>query len=354
MTLTPLQRQTLLWTAVAALIAGLLVALGPVLTPFAAAAILSYALEPVVRWLCARSVPRALAVVLTLLLTAAAIAGIALIVLPIVQKEVTEIRTRLPGLAASLSEQWLPQLRDRLGIDIPIDGPSVRAWVAEHLSASAEELASALIAYAKTGSSLMLQVLGLVFLVPVVAFYLLLDWDGLGHRVRGLVPPRWRPPVDHFVAEANDLLGQYVRGQALVMLVLAGWYSVGLWIGGYDLWLPIGVLTGLLIAIPYLGYALGLIFAIVAGLLELGPLKALVVVAVVYGGGQLLESMVLTPRLVGERIGLHPLAVIFALLAFGALFGFVGVLLALPVSAVLAVALRHLREAWVDSDLFGR
>ena len=354
MNLTPPQRQTLLWTAVALLLAGLLVALGPVLAPFAAAAILSYVLEPIVGALHRRRVPRALAVTLTILLAGAVIAGLVLIVVPIIQKEVAQIRMRLPGLIAGMSEQWLPRLSETLGVQIALDAASIKAWVADHLATSGEELAATLFAFAKTGGSAVASVVGLAFLVPVVMFYLLLDWDTLLSRIRELLPPRWRPGVDHFVGEAHGLLGQYLRGQASVMLALAVWYSVGLWIGRYELWLPIGLLTGLLIAIPYLGYAIGLVFAILAGLLELGPLRTLVTVAIVYGGGQLLESFFLTPRLVGERIGLHPLAVIFALMAFGFLFGFVGVLLALPIAAVLAVALRHLREAWVGSALFGK
>ena len=152
------------------------------------------------------------------------------------------------------------------------------------------------------------------------------------------------------------MLGQYLRGQLLVMLILAVYYSVGLALFGLDLALPIGIFTGLAIFVPYLGFGLGLILATLAGLLEFaaqaGPLKAVVMVAVVYGFGQAVESIYLTPRLVGERIGLHPLAVIFALLAFGQLLGFVGVLVALPASAVLLVAIRRIRTGYLESKLY--
>jgi len=197
-------------------------------------------------------------------------------------------------------------------------------------------------------------VLGMVFLVPVVMFYLLLDWPQLGTRVGELTPPRWRAGALAPLREIDALLGQYLRGQVLVMLALAVFYSLGLLLAGFTLWLPIGVLTGLLVAVPYLGFALGLIFALVTGMLQLGPVAGLASVAVIYGAGQVLESLVLTPRLVGERIGLHPLAVILALLAFGTLFGFVGVLLALPLSAVLAVGLRRLRAAYLASEFYLR
>jgi predicted PurR-regulated permease PerM len=138
----------------------------------------------------------------------------------------------------------------------------------------------------------------------------------------------------------------------LVMLALAVFYALGLSFFGLDLALPIGVFTGLAVFVPYLGFGLGLVLALLAGLLQLAPSQAVMMVAVVYGLGQLLESFVLTPRLVGERIGLHPLAVILALMAFGQVLGFVGVLIALPASAVLLVGLRRLRHQYLQSDLY--
>jgi predicted PurR-regulated permease PerM len=138
----------------------------------------------------------------------------------------------------------------------------------------------------------------------------------------------------------------------LVMLILAVFYTVGLALFGLDLALPIGVFTGLAIFVPYVGFGVGLILALLAGLLEFASVKALAMVAVVYGLGQLIESLYLTPRLVGERIGLHPLVVIFALLAFGQVFGFVGVLIALPASAVLLVAIRRVHAHYLASDLY--
>ncbi|HMN79369.1 MAG TPA: AI-2E family transporter [Burkholderiaceae bacterium] len=354
MPLTPRQLQTLLWTGVAALLVWAMLALGPVLAPFAAAAILAYVLEPTVRWGTRRRLPRALSVTATMLLALLLFLAVLLIVVPIVQKESVQLRTQLPALIATLTGKLVPWLRETLGVELDLNPASLRAWLAENLSASGDELAATAYNWLKSGSSAALQVLGLVFLVPVVAFYLLLDWDELIARGRELVPPRWAPQVTGFLAETDGLLGQYLRGQALVMLAAAGYYALALLIARFELWLPIGVLTGLLIAIPYLGFATGLLFALVAAMLQFGPLKGALLVAVVYGVGQVVESVVLTPRLVGERIGLHPLAVILALLVFGSLFGFVGVLLALPLAAVLAVALRHLRTAWLQSPVFGR
>jgi predicted PurR-regulated permease PerM len=186
----------------------------------------------------------------------------------------------------------------------------------------------------------------------VVLFYLLLDWTRLMLEVQSLIPPRMRESALGFLEECDTMMGQYLRGQLVVMGVLAVYYAAGLALGGFDLALPLGVFTGLAVAIPYVGFGLGMLLSLLAGLLQFGSVNALLVVAVVFGIGQLFESFVLTPRLVGERIGLSPLAVIFALMAFGQLFGFVGVLVALPASAVAAVAIRRVRHAYVASRLY--
>ncbi len=354
MPLSARQRQTLTWAAVAALLVWALIALGPVLTPFVAAAMLSYVLEPGVEWLVARRVPRALAVCAVMLLALLGILAIVLVLVPIIQVEAAQIRERFPALVALITEQILPWLKQRFGIDLHLDPAALRAWLTRQLASSGDDVAALLFGYARSGWAAALQVLGMVFLVPVVMFYLLLDWPQLGTRLGELTPPRWRSAALAPLREIDALLGQYLRGQVLVMLALAVFYALALLVAGFDLWLPIGVLTGLLVAVPYLGFALGLIFALVTGMLQLGPVAGLVSVAVIYGAGQVLESLVLTPRLVGERIGLHPLAVILALLAFGTLFGFVGVLLALPLSAVLAVGLRRLRAAYLASEFYLR
>ena len=193
---------------------------------------------------------------------------------------------------------------------------------------------------------------GNAVLIPVALFYLLMDWERFVHRLVAMVPLRLRSGYDSFTNEADSVLGQYLRGQLLVMLTMAVFYSAGMALFGLDLALPIGIFTGLAMFVPYLGFGIGLILAVLAGLLQFASIKALVMVAVVYGVGQVLESLVLTPRLVGERIGLHPLAVIFALLAFGQLLGFVGVLIALPASAVLLVAMRRLQSSYMASKLY--
>ncbi len=259
---------------------------------------------------------------------------------------------RFPALVDAITQQLLPWLNRTFRLELRLDASAIRNWVAQHLADSGQDFAAMLFDYVRSGWSAAIQVIGLVFLVPVVMFFLLLDWPAFTGRAAELVPPRWRASAIDLLDEIDAQLGQYLRGPMMVMIALSAYYSVGLLLAGYDLWLPIGVLTGLLVVVPYLGFALGAVFALISGMLQLGALHGLVATLIVYGIGQWVESFVLTPRLVGERIGLHPVAVILALLAFGALFGFVGVLIALPLSAVVAVGLKRLRRAWLGSDFY--
>ncbi len=262
---------------------------------------------------------------------------------------------QLPGLLDRLQAGLQPWLTE-LGIDFTLDVASLKAALTEYLNANLGDSLGSVLVSLKIGGSYALALLGNLILIPVALFYLLLDWKQLVPRVVALVPPRLRGDYDRFMAEADAVLGQYLRGQSLVMLILAIYYSVMLSLFGLDLALPIGIFTGLAIFVPYVGYGLGLLLALVAGLLEFtgdgGLLRVGLMLLVVYGLGQLIESFYLTPRLLGERIGLHPLAVIFALLAFGQLFGFAGVLVALPVSAVLLVAVRRLRQRYFESQVY--
>ena len=354
MQFTKTQKTAAAWSAIAAVGALLVWWLGPVLTPFVVAAVLAYALTPLVNRLdnaWGGRLPRVVAVLLVELVFILAVLAVALLIVPILAKEIPLLREQLPALAERLNT-WAAPLLQSLGLNLSLDVGSVKAFVLKYFSANVEDGLAAVLSSLKVGGSLALTLIGNAILIPVALFYLLMDWERFVQRSVALVPPRMRNAYDSFVDEADDVLGQYLRGQMLVMLILAVFYSVGLALFGLDLALPIGVFTGLAIFVPYVGFGVGLILALLAGLLEFASVKALAMVAVVYGLGQLIESLYLTPRLVGERIGLHPLVVIFALLAFGQVFGFVGVLIALPASAVLLVAIRRVHAHYLASDLY--
>ena len=346
------QKQMLAWLGMAAVAIGLLWLLAPVLMPFLIGAILAYALHPAVEKLAARRVPRILAVLLVEVAAIVAALAVLLLIVPILSKELPLLKAQIPLLAEKLNHSVSPWLAQH-GIQVALDVASIKAFVVKYLDANLEEWMATALASARIGGSFVLAIVGNAVLVPVVLFYLLMDWPQLVQRLQGFIPPRMRDQVNGFLDECDSVLGQYLRGQLLVMLVLAVGYTAALALAGFDLALPVGVFTGLAIFIPYLGFGLGLALALLAGVLQFASLYGVVVVAVIYGIGQLVESLFLTPRLVGERIGLNPLAVIFALLAFGQLFGFVGILVALPLSAVALVALQRLKAAYLGSRLYG-
>lgn len=354
MQFTPAQKRAAAWSLIALLAVLVLRALGPVLTPFVVGAVLAYALTPLVDRLDEAGrglVPRVVAVLAIELLFILVLVSLFLIVVPVLAKEIPLMRTQAPVLFNWLDTTVRPWLA-QFGIHVALDVESLKAQVLRYLQGNYDEFMAGLLSSLKVGGSVAFTLLFNALLIPVALFYLLLDWDRFVHRVLELVPPRARAAVDSFGSEADQVLGQYLRGQLLVMVTMAVFYSTGLALFGLDLALPIGLFTGLAMFVPYLGFGTGLVLALLAGLLQFASAKALVMVAVVYGAGQLVEGFYFTPRFVGERIGLHPLAVIFALLAFAQVFGFVGVLIALPASAVLLVAIRRVRSGYMASRLY--
>jgi predicted PurR-regulated permease PerM len=352
------QKQSILWLAIALGLVWLLVALGPVMTPFVAATILAYAMNPGVDWLASWHIgrlrmPRWLAVTFMVLLLFAAVLALVLVVAPVLQKESLLMQEQIPTFLIRLNATLGPILQN-FGIHVQLDSDGIKRIAAQYFSTSSEEIWRAVLSSAKVGGIAVLGWIATFVLIPVVLFYLLLDWHALLARLKNGVPRRWLGKVSGLALEVDSLLAQYLRGQLTVMLVLAAYYSIALTLCGFDVALPVGLITGLLVFIPYLGFGLGLILALIASVLQFDGLQGLISVAIVYGCGQVLEGFFLTPRLVGERIGLHPLAVIFALLAFGQLFGFVGVLLALPASAIVMVAVKHVRRYYLSSSFYTR
>lgn len=343
--------QTLAWTAAGLALVGLFWALGPILAPFVIAAVFAYICDPAVNWMVARRVPRAFAVLLVIIAADLALVTLALILLPMVYREGVLLVNRLPDLIEMFNAQVSPLLQARLGIDLQLDAAQFRQLVADNWS-SAQDILPVLIGHLKTGGMALVGFVVNLVLIPLVMFYLLQEWPRILAELERIVPRPWLARTVRILGDIDSVMSEFLRGQLSVMLLLALFYSLGLWFAGLKFALPVGVLTGLLVFIPYVGFGGGLLLAIMAALLQGEGWPPLIGVAVVYGFGQLFESFLLTPYLVGERIGLHPLAVIFALMAFGQLFGFVGVLVALPVSAALLVGLREVRHAWFASPVY--
>lgn len=327
--------------------------LSPVLPPFAAGVVLAYICLPAVEKLQRSGCQRPLAVSLTFLGLLGLLLILLLIVVPLLLQQGQALLAILPRLTVWLREHLAPALANQLGVELSFDADHVRDFLRQHADSAQTLARNWLPSLASQGLSLA-NTLANLLLLPLVTFYLLLDWDRAHEMLVDLVPRRWLPQVQTISHEIDAVLGEFLRGQLAVMLLLALFYTVSLWLAGIRYALPIGLLAGLLVFVPYVGALSGLLLASVAALLQFGELSGLLRVGVVFGLGQLLESFIITPQLVGDRIGLHPLAVIFALMAFGQLFGFVGILLALPASAILLVALRHLRGVYFASRFYRR
>lgn len=317
----------------------LLYLLAPILTPFLLAAALAYLCDPLVDRLEARKLNRTLATSLVLLGLLLIFMLLALILAPLVQAEVRLLMNQLPLALNWLQQTLLPWLEATFGIDLMQD--RLGDWLKAQLG---QGQFTAYLPTLGEGGLAVLGFLANLVLVPVVTFYLLRDWDHILAHLAGWLPRPVAPKTIEIAREIDAVLAEFVRGQIAVILVMAVFYSVGLWLAGLDYALAVGLIAGVLVFVPYLGVIVGLLLGSLAGLMQHGEPAALIPVWAVFGLGQLLEGMVITPRLVGERVGLHPVAVIFALMAFGHLFGFFGVLLAIPASAALLVGLRHLKQ----------
>jgi len=320
-----------------------------VLSPFLLAAGLAYLLLGWVQRLTRLGWPRPLAALVVELVFCLLVLALASLVLPVWAHEWPLLLEQWPLLIQKINVLATPWFQS-FGVELQLDVEGLKAFVKDHLSEGLGQAMGRMLSSLKLGGSWALAVLGHAVLVPVALYYMLLSLPNWMARLCSSLPAAWRQPVGDFLTECDLVMSSYLRGQLAVMSAMACYYALALHWGGLELAWPIGIFTGLALCVPYVGFGLGLLLALLAALLQFEPQRAVWLVGGVYALGQLIEGFGLTPRWVGERIGLHPLAVIFALLAFGQLLGFVGVLLALPVSAMLLVAVRHWVAHWLTSE----
>jgi predicted PurR-regulated permease PerM len=327
--------------------------LAPVLTPFAVSALLAYLGDPLVDRLQRWKLSRTAAVCVVFVLMTLAIVGVVLLLIPMLERQISSFIEQLPRYIDWIQSRLLPWIQRNLGFSVEAFDPSqLKDVLREYWQQAGGVAATVLGGISKSGLAVLGWIANLA-LIPVVTFYLLRDWDALVARVRELLPRPIEPVVSRLASESDSVLGAFLRGQLSVMLVLGTIYAVGLWMAGIDLALLIGMLAGLVSFVPYLGVLVGAAAGIIAALVQYGDWLHPLLVIAVFAVGQTLEGFVLTPWLVGDRIGLHPVAVIFAIMAGGQLFGFLGVLLALPVAAVAMVLLRYVHQRYTASGLYG-
>ena len=339
------------WLSFAAAAALLLYLLSPILTPFVAAGILAYICNPLVERLCTWKIPRTLAVVLVMSGLLLLFILLLLIMLPLLEKQISLFVTRLPDWIEAAHTRLLPQLQQWFGADLQWDSQAIKNMLLSHWQ-SAGGVAGKLLPWLGSSGGAIVGALVALLLIPVAMFYLLRDWNGLVARVDHLIPRHMHSKVTEISIEVDRILAEFLHGQISVILLMSAYYVLALWLAGLEFALPIGILAGVLVFVPYLGMITGLTLATLAAAMQFPSLSGVLLVWAAFGVGQLLEGMVVTPWLVGERVGLHPLAVIFALLAFGQLFGFFGLLLALPLSAILLVALRYGKAWYLSSEMY--
>ncbi|MGI9203406.1 MAG: AI-2E family transporter [Woeseiaceae bacterium] len=326
------------WMIAIALVGWLMWLLAPVLTPFIAAVLLAYIGDPLADRLQRMKMPRTLAVVIVFLLTFTGVALLVLLVVPLISTQVAALLTALPGIVTQAEQVWFPNVTEFLGIDAGED-IGVGAFIARYSDMADSWGATVLKSVGRSGGALAAAVISL-FLIPILTFYVLRDWDLIVRSFGSLVPEKQRQTVFMLARETDDVLGAFLRGQIMVMLALAIIYSLGLTFVGLKFAIAIGVVAGLVSFVPYLGFVFGIGLAGLTVILEPEPLLRLIGVIATFSIAQMIEGSVLTPKLVGDRIGLHPVIVIFAVAAGGQLFGFFGILLALPAAAVLSVLVR--------------
>ncbi|BCJ08389.1 AI-2E family transporter [Pseudomonas sp. RtIB026] len=342
-----------IWFGAAFVVAVLLYFLHNILSPFLVGILLAYLADPLVDRLERLGLSRTWGVVVVFSLFTLIFLALLLVLVPMLAKQLLRLYELAPQMLDWLQHVALPWVQSRLGL---ADGfwkfDKIKAAIGEHMGQTTD-IVGVLLSQATASSLALIGWLANLVLIPVVGFYLLRDWDLMMAKLRSLLPRQREPQVVGLAGECHEVLGAFVRGQLLVMLALGVIYSSGLMLVGLELGLLIGMLAGLAAIVPYMGFIIGIGAALVAGLFQFGgELYPMLGIVAVFMVGQALEGMVLTPLLVGDRIGLHPVAVIFAILAGGELFGFTGVLLALPVAAVIMVLLRHVHDLYKESDMY--
>ncbi len=323
-----------------------------ILLPFVAGMAIAYFLDPATDRLQALHLPRSLAALVVLFLFGLLMIAVLLLLVPMLQAQIVELVRRLPDYLAVLQQRVL-ELAEMAETKLPPDDVErLRAALTEHAGIIFGWVAGVLRSVIGSGLALF-NLLALLFVTPVIAFYILRDWDRLVAYVDRLLPRAHADIIREQAALVDQTLAGYVRGQATVCIVLGLFYAFGLTLAGLDFGFTVGLIAGLVSFIPYVGSIFGLVTSVGLALIQFDEIARVLVVAAIFVAGQAIEGNFLTPKLVGDRVNLHPVWVIFALFAGGALAGFVGMLLALPVAAVLGVLVRFAVGRYLASPLYG-
>jgi predicted PurR-regulated permease PerM len=347
-------RQIMFWTGLLVVVVLLMWALGNVLTPFIAGLILAYLLDPLADRFERMGIGRLGATLVILGLFVLFFILALVILIPLLASQISGFVARLPDYVSRLQaiavEQGGPWFEQFGGPDALKD---VQASVGEFMGQGARWLTGFLQSLWSGGAAIV-SVFALLVITPVVAFYLLVDWDKMVNKVDSWLPREHRETIRQLAREIDGAIAGFIRGQTVVCLILGTFYGLGLWAIGINSGVLIGFVAGILTIIPYVGSLTGLILAVGAALIQFWPDWKMPLAAIaIFAFGQFVEGNILSPKLVGASVGLHPVWLIFALLAFGSLFGFVGLLIAVPVAAIIGVLARFALSRYLASPLYG-
>ncbi len=347
-----LRRQVVFWLLAAAVLVGFLYVFSAILLPFFAGMILAYFLDPVADWLERRGLSRLAATVFILIMFLISLVIGLMLIIPVLASQLADFVGRLPdylsrlqALVTGIDAEWLSE---RLGVE-----PASLRDGLNSLLTQAGGFVSGLFSSILSSGKTLIDIAGLFVITPVVAFYMLLDWDKMVARVDSWIPRDQLGTVRQIALDVDRAVAGFVRGQGTVCIILGVFYAIGLTVVGLNFGLLIGLFAGLVSFIPYVGSLLGLVLSIGVALVQFWPeWHWVVVVAIIFFSGQFVEGNILQPNLVGKSVGLHPVWLMFALFAFGALFGFVGLIVAVPAAAAVGVLVRFGLSRYLASPLY--
>jgi predicted PurR-regulated permease PerM len=348
-----LKQHMSIWAVIVVVFLLLLVLLSDILLPFVLGMGVAYFLDPVADRLEEAGLNRSLATGLIIGVFILFATLLTMLLIPVLIDQILGLVEHLPGYITSIHDFFLPIIERFVDVSALQENETIKKTLSEYAGEAVKSL-GALSKNIVGGGLAIVNVVTLLVITPVVAFYLLRDWDRIVEKVDGWLPKKNADLIRKLAKDIDDVLAGFVRGQATVCFILATYYGVALMITGLEFGLVIGIITGLISFIPFVGAIVGFVASVGVALFQFWPDGVMIgIVGGIFVVGQILEGYVLTPNLVGEKVGLHPVWVMFGLLAGGSLFGFVGVLIAVPMAAVVGVLSRFAIRQYLDSPLYG-
>ena len=339
------------WVSSFLILIALIVLFKSILTPFVAGFILAYLFNPVANKLEKLGMSRNGATITILLWVIVLIILIIILIAPIIYNQVSELVIKFPNYLHYFNQHIIPLISDKVSTLSLTDTETIKVTLQEHISDFITWTGKFITGIVSSGLAIY-DIISIIIITPIVTYYLIRDWSKLFRKIKNALPLKHKKTINHQIDKINLTLAGFFRGQGMVCLILGIYYAAGLSLLGLNFGLFIGFITGILTFIPYVGATIGLILSLLIAIFQFGLWQIPLIIMILFAFGQTVESYFLTPRLVGKKVGLHPVWIIFSLLAGAHLFGFVGILLALPIAALIGVLCRFMFELYIKSSYY--